>query len=183
MTYRPSTSVLTWRKKDGTKILIKDMDDNHLINCLRLMKRAVLTAQVRTRYPAVSLSANNWREFLPSPTRERVYFMETECIKRGICWNDEGDIGGAGGLPEKKLSAKSDVCSECRFSLVCMGKKFVVRKCVVCGKCFVSLGGALRDQFVHPDCPRLVTRASKQYQKKCYLCAQELRDKSKKDAP
>jgi len=28
-----------WRKKDGTQIYIPDMDDNHLLNCKKLLEK------------------------------------------------------------------------------------------------------------------------------------------------
>lgn len=155
----------TWRKKDGTVILFTDMSDNHLVNSLRLMKRAA------TKQAAKEGKETEWRAFLGRPAGEKVNHMETECVKRGICWDLDGDIRGKGKLSEKKLSAKSAACMSCRLSLVCFDKKFVARKCPECGRCFVTMGGKLRDQFVHPDCPRRVIRNGGRSERKCYECS------------
>ena len=86
----------TWTMRDGTKILIRDMTDSHLINALRMMNRkGFVPAQEVVDYlcggrPNGDAAMDAWNEGLQElaekhPSR-KMDDLAAEALQRGLEW-------------------------------------------------------------------------------------------------
>ena len=57
---------LIWVMKNGEKILVRDMTDSHLLNCISSLKE-------RRIYPFKDKKRNNWIHLLTQELRKRKY--------------------------------------------------------------------------------------------------------------
>lgn len=149
-----------WRNKKGEKTEIKDLEDNHLVNILRMIKRkAVKMAQ--------SVGGKHWRDYTTAGGNRRFYFLEKEVKDRGLVWDPEEDDDGY------NTETYSEACIPCVLSLVCKTQKVLARKCHTCGCSFVPMGGGIRTVFVTDKCPRRQRFRRRAY---CHECKKESKD-------
>ena len=140
----------TWRTKDGKEILICEMDDNHLINTLRMLKRNACNL-------VVSGHVEDWRDLLPGRGSKRAWYMEEECAFRGICWDPEECHSEVRAASEETCT---DVCSTCPLSMMCLAENLTSVRCYVCKRVYVPRGGGVGNISVPDNCPRLVISAA-----------------------
>jgi hypothetical protein len=138
-----------WRTKDGRKVEIKELEDNHLINILRMLKRKVVEAAKQHGRPDV---AKNWRSYASTAGDQRLRFLEEEVRRRGLVWDSEE----VSGIPNSDKF--DDACVGCSLGLVCKTQELTARKCSKCSRAVVPMGGAIRTVFVPGSCPRILKR-------------------------
>jgi len=76
-----------WKTKDGTVIRICDMDDNHLINTLKLLKK-----QAQKIYSEENNEKESYNDEWRSCISYNFYPMELEAKRREIDWEKEFNI-------------------------------------------------------------------------------------------
>lgn len=70
-----------WTMRDGTKIKIKDMDDNHLVNCIAMLERNHAALISRARDAGESMLMTMQGE------------MALESVEQGLAQLDDSDVG------------------------------------------------------------------------------------------
>ena len=97
--YKKQTSM--WTTKDGTKIRICDMEESHIINCIRMLERNLDKYKSGVDYPMLQgeiaqETAERAYENLMELTAEDAYpiysKLEKELLGRGYEYNQHGDL-------------------------------------------------------------------------------------------
>lgn len=80
-----------WIGRDGSKVLVSEMENQHLINVLRMLRRNADKWRVRKlRHAWNSVLAKhcceNWQNCYGNSARQIISSLVNECIERGIAW-------------------------------------------------------------------------------------------------
>ena len=127
-----------WRTVDGRKIKIQDIENNHLINILRRIKRLA----------SKKAGEKVWRKHVTNCAPHILTLLEKEVTGRGLTW-DPDEVRN-----RSNSEAASEVCISCPLSLICKTRIILSLVCRDCRRSFVPMGAASGNVYVSDACPR-----------------------------
>jgi len=94
-----------WVTKEKKRLRIRDIDDGHLVNILRFLRRRCEAIRTHRSLQMLEgpgprgdaacmafdaeldhMESRSWRQFLPKDRRDQVRNLEREAAKRGLKW-------------------------------------------------------------------------------------------------